>query len=140
MGKPITTSEISQGGEAATWFRVPRKPILTVIRWQAVTTVLLSGLAAFAFGFHWALSTALGGLVSICGAFVFLVIASRAHPRSPEAGLYVALKAQAAKIGSMLALLLAILFIYKSVVVLALIATFLITVIIFSLALFVRGA
>lgn len=140
MGKPITTSELSPGVTTGTWFRVPRKPILTVIRWQTITTAFLGLFAAYVWGWHGAVSAVLGGLVSISGAVVFLWIASRAKPQSPEAGLYVALKAQAAKIGSMLALLLAVLLIYKSVVVLALVAAFLITVVIFSFALFVRGA
>ena len=140
MGKPITTSELSQGGKAVTWFQVPRKPILSVIRWQAVATVLFAVLAGYAWGGHGALSAALGGLISIVGAITFLLVASRGKPTSPAGGLYVALKAQGAKVGVMLFLLLVALLAYESVAVLALIATFLITVVIFSLALFVRGA
>jgi ATP synthase protein I len=114
------------------------RPIRTVLRWQLIATGVLALIAGIAAGFHGALSAALGGAVSIAAGGLAAWVAARG--RAPTAGgvLVGALAAEGVKIGSIAILLWLVLAAYGEVVVLAFLGSFLVTVLIFSMAFFVR--
>ena len=96
--------------------------IRTVLRWQLMATVALAVIAALAAGQHGAISAVLGGLVSFAAGLAMLA----------------ALRAEAVKIVLVVALLWIVLTVYQNVVIVAFIGTFIVTTIVFALALFVR--
>jgi ATP synthase protein I len=98
-------------------------------------TAKIGGLLA---GVDGALSAALGGAVSVCAGWVSAVVAAKGKAQSAGEVLYGALRAEAVKIGLIVLLLWLVLATYDSVVPLALIGSFVATVLIFTLAFFVR--
>jgi ATP synthase protein I len=112
--------------------------IRTVLRWQAVVTLALAAISAVAAGRHGALSAALGGLVSIAAGFGFAAVASFSRKDSAGLAMLAALRAEAVKIMLIVLLLWAVLSIYKNVVIVAFIGTFIVATIVFATALFVR--
>lgn len=116
------------------------KPIRTVLRWQLVATAALTIVAGIWAGAHGAVSAALGGLVSIFSGLVAAGVASLGKAESAGGVLLVALGAEAVKIGLIVILLWLVLAMYQDAVVLAVIATFTVTVLIFAMAFFVREA
>lgn len=114
------------------------KPIRTVFRWQLVATAVLTLMAGLLAGEHGALSAALGGAVSLSAGWVSGVVAAMGKAQSAGGILVVALRAEAVKIGLMVVLLGVVLTMYKDVVVIAFLGTFMATAVIFSMAFFVR--
>ena len=104
--------------------------------WQASATAVAVLLSAWLAGGHGAASAALGGSVSILAGLAFVALASKSTPKSAGEALYGALRAETVKIVLMLVLLLGVFAVYKSVVAAALIGTFVLTVVIFTLAIF----
>ena len=130
-----------QGAEKLTaMLRDLSKPIRTVLRWQLLATAALTIVAGFWAGAHGALSAALGGLVSFCSGLAAAGVASLGKADSAGGVLLFALGAEAVKIGLIVILLWLVLATYQDAVVLALIATFTVTVLIFAMAFFVRDA
>jgi ATP synthase protein I len=118
-----------------------RRPIRTVLRWQVVATVVLTLVGGLLAGFDGALSAALGGAVSIIAGWASAVMAARgARAKGKSAGdvLIGALKAEAVKIGLIALLLGLVLAAYDAVVAPALFGSFVVTVLIFTMAFFVR--
>src|SRR5262245_32345846 len=115
-----------------------RRPIRTVLWWQAAATAALTLAGGLLAGGHGALSAALGGAVSITAGWVSAVVAARGKGRSAGGVLVSALKAEAVKIGLIALLLWLVLATYDEVVAPALLGTFVITVLIFTMAFFVR--
>lgn len=114
------------------------KPIRTVLRWQAVATVVMMLVAGVWVGVHGALSAALGGLVSFLSGLASAVVASLGKADSAGGILYTALRAETVKIGLIVVLLWLVLAMYGSVVVPVFLATFAVTAVIFAMAFFVR--
>jgi len=114
------------------------KPIRTVLRWQVVATAALALIAGALTGGHGALSAALGGGVSICSGLASAVVASMGKAQSAEAALLRVLRAEAVKIGLIVILLWLVLATYRDVAVLVFLGTFVVTVVIFAMAFFVR--
>jgi ATP synthase protein I len=114
------------------------KAIRTVLRWQLLATVALTLLAGLWAGAHGALSAALGGAVSLSAGLVSGVVAAMGKAQSAGGILVGALRAEAVKIGLMVILLGIVLTMYKDVVVIAFLGTFMATATIFSMAFFVR--
>jgi ATP synthase protein I len=112
-------------------------PLRTVLRWQVIATVALALLAGVLAGAHGAFSAALGGLVSVCAGLASAMVATR---KADSAGgvLVVALKAEAVKLGVIAVLLGLVLASYAEVVKAAFLGSFVATVLIFSMAFFVR--
>lgn len=115
-----------------------------VMGWQLVLTMLLAIVCAWLAGLHGAISAALGGVVAVAGglAFTWLASSQKTRPQGPEAawdGLTQIFKAEAAKVGVIIVLLWLVLATYKEVVVLGFIGTFILAVIIFSMAIFLRN-
>lgn len=114
------------------------KPIRTVLRWQVMATAALTLLAAFLAGAHGALSAALGGAVSILSGLGSAVAASMGKAESAGGILLVVLRAEAVKLGLIVILLWLVLATYRDVVATAFLGSFVVTVLIFSMAFFVR--
>jgi ATP synthase protein I len=112
--------------------------VRVVLRWQLVATTALAIAAGIVSGWHGAASAALGGAVSMsAGALSAWVAGAR---RAPSAGgiLAGALAAEGVKIGAIAILLWLVLALYRDVVVIAFLASFMVTALIFSMAFFVR--
>ena len=118
------------------WIR--SKPVRTIMRWQLIVTVVMALILTPLWGFHGAVSAFLGGVVSIVAAAAFATIVSRYHGVTISGALKTALKAEAVKVMTMIALLWLVLTLYKDVVAVGLIGTFAVTVLVFGMALFVR--
>ena len=118
--------------------RIQGKPIRTALRWQVLATAALALAAGAWWGAHGALSAALGGLVSFGASLGFAVVAASGRADSAGRLLFTALRAEAVKIGLIVVLLWLVLATYKNVVVPAFFGTFAVTVLIFSMAFFIR--
>jgi ATP synthase protein I len=119
-------------------FRFLSKPIRAVLRWQFVATVALTLAAAAAIGRDGALSAMLGGLVSICAGLASAKVASWGKAESAGGVLLGALRAEGIKIGLMVILLWLVLATYRDVVALVLLGSFAVTMLIFTMAFFLR--
>jgi len=117
---------------------VLRRPIRTVLRWQLIATAVLTLAGGLLAGVDGALSAALGGAVSIAAGWVSAVVAARGKAQSAGSVLIGALRAEAVKIGLIVLLLWLVLATYENVVAPALFGSFVITVLIFTMAFFVR--
>ena len=118
------------------------KPIRVVLRWQLIVTVAAIVLAGFIAGEHAALSAALGGAVSLCSGWASAVVAAKGKATEGKVsagGILVgALRAEGVKIGLIAILLWVVLASYAEVVMPAFLGTFMATILIFSMAFFVR--
>ena len=105
--------------------------------WQLAATAVMTAAGGFLAGSHGALSGAAGGAISIGAGLVAAWVAAR---RVTSAGgvLVGALTAEAVKIGLAVLLLWMVLANYAQVVVGAVLASFILTMLIFSMAFFVR--
>lgn len=114
------------------------RPIRTVLQWQILATVVLAILAGVLGGMHGAISAALGGMVSIVAGAASGLVATLGKANSAGGVLITALKAEGVKFGTIAILLGLVLASYGEVVVPAFIGSFLATILIFSMAFFVR--
>ena len=114
------------------------KPIRTVVQWQLAATAAISLVAAALAGIHGASSAAAGGAISIIAGLSAALVASRSDAKSAGRVLVGALRAEAVKVGLAVLLLWLVLANYEKVVVAAFIAAFAVTMVIFSMAFFVR--
>ena len=113
--------------------------IRRVLRWQAIVTVAIAA-AAFAWGGgHAALSAVLGGIVNIASVVVFAVVYTLSRPVSPGGTVAALFRAEASKILVIIGQLWLVMTAYKDVVPVAFFATFVITVLLFRLALLDRN-
>lgn len=106
---------------------------------QVLATAIVASIAAWFAGVHGAISALLGGLISIVAGLVFVSLAAKsAGKRGISAGevLFAALKAEAVKLFLAGLLLWLVLALYQEVVVVGLLGSFVVSVLIFSLALF----
>jgi ATP synthase protein I len=115
-----------------------RKPIRTVLRWQLIATAALTLAGGVLAGVDGALSAALGGAVSVSAGWVAAVVASKGKAQSAGDVLVGALMAEGVKIGLIVILLWLVLATYEGVVAPAFFGSFLVTVLIFGMAFFVR--
>lgn len=107
-----------------------------VIGLQVLATIIAASIAAWNAGPHGAISAALGGLISIIAGLVFVLLTARSKVRSAGEVLLVAFKAEAAKLFLAILLLWLVLASYQEVVVVGLIGSFVVSILIFSMALF----
>jgi ATP synthase protein I len=103
-----------------------------------LATVALTLLAGALGGVHGALSASLGGVVSISAGWVSGLVAATGKGESAGGGLLTALKAEAVKLGVIASLLGIVLVGYAEVEVPVFLGSFIVTVLIFSMAFFVR--
>jgi len=118
------------------------RPILTVLRWQALATVAIAAMAGLWSGAHAALSAALGGLVTLSSTVVYAFVLGlgRSSGATVTAGASIVtmLRAEAAKILWIILQLWLVLATYRDVVLAAMFAAFAVTVLLFSTALLAR--
>lgn len=114
------------------------KPIRTVLRWVIYATVASSLIAGIWQGYHGAASALLGGGVNLTAGAFFGWIATRRRPASVGETLRILVRAEAGKIALIVAQLWLVLASYKQIVLVAFFGTFSVTVILFSMAFFVR--
>ena len=103
-----------------------------------MATVVLTLVAGFMAGVHGAMSATLGGLVTTVSGIAAAVVASLGRAGSAGGVIVGAIAAETVKVGLIVILLWLVLATYRDVVVLAFIGSFLVTVLIFSMAFFVR--
>jgi ATP synthase protein I len=115
-----------------------RKPIRAVLRWQLAATSVLTIAGGILAGVDGALSAALGGAVSMGAGWVSALVAAAGKADSAGSVLVTALKAEGVKLGVIAILLGLVLTAYSAVVVPAFLGSFIVTVLIFSMAFFVR--
>jgi ATP synthase protein I len=114
------------------------KPVFTVLRWQLAGTTALALVALLAAGAHGALSAAAGGAVSIAAGLASAWVASRSGTRGAASVLSGALRAEAVKLALAVLLMWLVLTNYREAVIGAFLATFVVTMLIFAMAFFVR--
>jgi ATP synthase protein I len=119
-------------------FRLPSKPIRTAIRWQMVVILVAALLAGYLAGIHGAVSAVLGGAINVIAALVFALFATAKSKATVDRVMFTALRAEGAKIAVIVALLWVTLAFYKQLSVLAFISTFIVTVLVSSMAFFAR--
>jgi ATP synthase protein I len=128
-----------QGVERSnTVFRRLSKPVRTVLQWQLLATAAIALVAARLAGIHGASSAAAGGAISIIAGLSAAFVASRSDAKSAGRVLVGALRAEAVKVGLAAFLLWLVLANYEKAVVAAFIGAFAVTMVIFSMAFFVR--
>ena len=115
------------------------KPVRTVLRWQLYATAASMSIAALISGFHGALSALLGGLVNIVAGAVFGWVATRSARKTAGEAMLAVLRAEALKVALIVLQLWLVLTYYDEIVSGAFFGTFVLTVILFSMAIFVRN-
>ena len=118
--------------------RIQSKPVRTVLVWQVVVTALLAVAAGLLAGFHGAASAALGGSVSLIAGLAFAMVMQSSNLQSADGTVIAALRAEAIKIGLAVILLWLVLALYKDVVLIVFIGSFIVSILVFSMAFFVR--
>ena len=114
------------------------KPVYTVLRWQLAATTLLALAAGWLAGLHGAISAVAGGSVSTIAGLAAAFVASRGDTKSAGGLVVGALRAEGVRIGLIVLLLWLVLQTYPEVVITAFMASFILTVLIFAMAFFVR--
>ncbi len=114
------------------------KSIRTVIRWQVYAIAAIATAAAALGGWHGALSALLGGLVNVAATLVFALVVGISRSDSPTLTLMTMVRAEASKIALIVLQLWLTLTMYKDIVPAAFFAAFVVTVILSSMAFFVR--
>ena len=110
-----------------------------VIGLQVLATIIIASIAAWIAGVNGAISAALGGLISTIARLVFVLMAAKSTAKKGSSAgevLFAALKAEAAKLFLALVLLGLVLATYQEVVLIGLLGSFVVTILIFSMALF----
>lgn len=118
------------------------RPIRAVLKWQLVVTAVLSLIAGVSSGKHGALSAALGGVVNLTAGAVYAALlwmgTAGGRSRGAHMALYAMLRAEAGKVLAIVAQLWFVLSTYRELVPAAFFSAFVLTVIVFSMAFFVR--
>jgi ATP synthase protein I len=118
--------------------RIHSKPVRTVLVWQVVVTVILAVISGLLAGIHGAASAALGGSVSVVAGLAFAMVMQSSDMRSADGTVVAALRAEATKVGIAVILLWLVLALYKDVVLIVFIGSFIFSILVFSMAFFVR--
>ena len=106
--------------------------------WQAVATLVIAAVAGLWVGFHGALSAILGGVINLSAGVVYAFVLALAPPKSAGGTIAALFRAEAAKILVILGLLWLALSTYREAVLPALLAAFIVTVLLFRVALLIR--
>lgn len=114
------------------------RPLRTALVWQAGATLVIAAIAGAMAGVNGALSALLGGLINVSAGVVYAFVVRLSPVRTPGATVMGAVRAEAAKIIMILGQLWLVMSTYRDLVLPALFAAFIITVLLFRVALFVR--
>ncbi len=116
----------------------PGFPVGRVAAWQLLATVAIVAIAGWWAGLHGALSALLGGLVNITAGVVYAVVVGLSRVPTPGDTVRTMIRAEAAKITSIVLQLWLALATYRDVVPAALIAAFVVTVLVSTAAIVMR--
>jgi len=114
------------------------KPYRAVLLSQAVATVAIAAISGLVAGVHGALSAILGGVINVSAGVVYMFVLAVAPPRTAGGTIAAMFRAEGAKILVIIALLWLVLSTYRDAVLPAFLAAFVVTVLLSSVALFVR--
>jgi F0F1-type ATP synthase assembly protein I len=118
--------------------RALRRPIRIVLMWQLAATALMAAAAAVFADMTSALSAAAGGAISIIAGLASALVASLRNRQSAGGVLAGALRAEAVKLGLALSLVWLVLASYPETAVAVFLGAFIVSMLIFSMAFFVR--
>lgn len=116
------------------------KPIRTVLRWQIIATGVFTLAAAFVWGFHGAVSAALGGLINLVAGAVYGWRVTRVEARTAGEAVTTLFRAWGIKVLLVVVGLFLVLKFYKGIVPAAFLVAFVVTVGIFAAAIAVDDA
>ncbi|MFL6580310.1 MAG: ATP synthase subunit I [Burkholderiales bacterium] len=119
-------------------WQIQNKAVRVVLLWQVAVTTFLAAVAGLLTGIHGMASAALGGLVSVTAALAFALAMQSGRSQSADGTVIAALRAEAIKIGLAVILLWLVLALYKDVVPIVFIGSFIFSILVFSMAFFVR--
>ncbi len=118
------------------------KPIRTVLRWQVIATAAIAAIAGAVAGWDGALSAALGGFVNVSAGVVYALLLGLGLEAASKSGvggsLMTMFRAEGGKVLLIIGQLWLVLSFYKDIVPWAFFTAFVLTVIIFSMAIVVR--
>lgn len=114
------------------------KQIRVVLKYQVIATLLIALIVGGIGGMHWGFSALLGGLISLLGGVTYAAMLCRVGKGSAENALVGMMRAESAKILVIVLLLWLVFASYSQVFGAGFIGTFIITTLIFSLAIFIR--
>lgn len=118
--------------------RALRRPIRTILMWQVAATATMALAAALMADMASVLSAAAGGAVGVVAGLASVLVASLGNPKSGGAVLAGALRAEAVRLGLGFALAWLVLANYPGTAVAAFLGALVVTMLIFSMAFFVR--
>ena len=114
------------------------KPVRTVLRWQLYATAASMLTAGLWMGLHGALSAFLGGFINLSAGAVFACVATLGRKGTAAEAMVGLMRAEAAKVALIVAQLWIVLASYRELALAPFFGTFVLTVIFFSMAFFVR--
>jgi ATP synthase protein I len=114
------------------------RPFRSVLKWQALATLLIAAGSYALAGTNGALSAILGGVVNLAACVVYAFVLGLSKPATAGATIVALFRAEASKLVVIIGALWLVLTTYKSVTLPAFFAAFLITVLLFRVALLVR--
>jgi ATP synthase protein I len=114
------------------------RPIRTVLKWQLYATAASMLIAGFWLGLHGAASALLGGLINVTAGAVFGLVATHSRKRTAGEALIAMMRAEAGKVALIVIQLWLALTYVKPLLLGPFFGTFVLTVIFFSMAIFVR--
>ncbi len=112
--------------------------IRAVLKYQAVATLLIAAVIGGIGGLHWGISAVLGGMISLLGGATYGMMLARVGKASAETALLGMMRAEFAKILVIVLLLWLVFAGYEQVFGAGFIGTFIVTTLIFSVAVFIR--
>ena len=114
------------------------RPFRVALAWQLAATLVVAAVAFAWVGFDGMLSAVLGGAINLSAGVVYAFALALSPSRTAGATVATLFRAEAAKVLVIVALLWLVLSTYREVVLPALLAAFIVTVLLFRVALFVR--
>ncbi|MBS0300514.1 MAG: ATP synthase subunit I [Proteobacteria bacterium] len=116
---------------------IKNRPLYIVLRVQLLVTMLVAVVVWFFLGTQGATSAMLGGMISVISSAAYAIMVSRHKGYTAGETIRTALRAESVKIILTVSLLWAVFKFYENVNALAFIGTFILTVLVYSLALLV---
>ena len=113
-------------------------PIRAMLRRMAYATLAAALLSWMWQGHHGAVSALLGGIINLVAGALFAWIIARSSGRTAGEALHTAIRAEVSKLALIFCLLWLVLVHYREVVPAAFFGTFLLTLVIFSMAILAR--
>ncbi len=114
------------------------RPIRILLAWQAAATCALAGVAGLWAGRDAAASAAFGGAINLVANFVYALMGGIVRPTSVVGALLLIFRAEAFKVVLVFVGMLLVLMLYRDLVALPFIVAFIVTTLIFGIALRVR--